>query len=51
MMAIIALGTFLGFKIDQWMENEIKGFTLGLMVFSVVISILYGVRILLKKKK
>jgi len=49
MMAIIALGTFLGFKIDQWMKNEFKGFTLGLMILSVIGSIVYGTRNLLKK--
>jgi F0F1-type ATP synthase assembly protein I len=49
MMTIIALGTFLGYKIDQWMENEFKGFTFGLMVFSVILSILYALRNLLKK--
>lgn len=49
MMAIIALGTFGGYKIDQWMNNEFKGFTLGLMILSVVISIIYGIRNILKK--
>jgi hypothetical protein len=50
MMAIIGAGTFGGYKIDQWMENEFKGFTLGLMIFSVVLAIIYGTRNLLKKK-
>ena len=49
MMVIIGMGTFLGFKIDQWMENEFKGFTLGLMTLSVVGAIFYGMRNLLKK--
>jgi F0F1-type ATP synthase assembly protein I len=49
MMGIIALGTFLGFKIDQWMKNEFKGFTLGLMILSVIGSVVYGTRNLLKK--
>jgi len=49
MMVIIGLGTFLGYKIDQWMENEFKGFTLGLMILSVVLAIFYGTRSLLKK--
>ncbi|SHF57207.1 Putative F0F1-ATPase subunit Ca2+/Mg2+ transporter [Mariniphaga anaerophila] len=49
MMAIIALGTFLGFKIDQWMNNEFKGFTLGLMILSVIGSVAYAIRNLLKK--
>ena len=50
MMGIIALGTFAGFKIDQWMENEFKAFTLALMIISVIAAILYGTRNLLKKK-
>lgn len=49
MMGIIALGTFLGFKIDQWMKNEFKGFTLALMILSVVGAIFYSLRNLLKK--
>lgn len=48
MMVIIGMGTFLGYKIDQWMENEFKGFTLGLMTLSVVGAIFYGIRNLLK---
>jgi hypothetical protein len=50
MMAIIGAGTFGGFKIDQWMKNEFKGFTFGLMIISVVLSLIYGTRSLLKKK-
>ena len=50
MMAIIGVGTFGGYKIDQWMKNDFKGFTLGLMIFSVVLAIVYGTRSLLKKK-
>lgn len=50
MMAIIAVGTFAGYKIDQWMDNEFKAFTLGLMIFSVILAIIYGTRNLLKKK-
>lgn len=49
MMAIIGLFTFGGYKIDQWMNNEFKGFTFGLMVFSVVVALIYGTRSLLKK--
>ena len=49
MMAIIGLGTFLGYKIDQWMENEFKGFTLGLMILFVIAAIVHGTRNLLKK--
>lgn len=50
MMAIIGIFTFLGYKTDQWMENEFKGFTLGLMVLGVIAALVYGTRSLLKKK-
>ncbi len=50
MMAIIGGFTFLGYKIDQWMENDFKGFTLGFAIFSVIAAIIYGTRSLLKKK-
>lgn len=49
MLAIIVAGTFGGYKIDQWMDNEVKVFTLVLMTLSVVLSILYGIRNFLKK--
>ncbi len=49
MMAIIVIGTFSGYKIDQWMENEFKGFTLALMILSVIGSVFYSTRNLLKK--
>ena len=50
MMVIIGIGTFGGYKIDQWMKNEFKGFTLGLMIFSVIVAIIYGTKSVLKKK-
>jgi hypothetical protein len=50
MMAIISAGTFAGYKIDQWMNNTFKGFTFGLMVVSVVLAIIYGLKNLLKNK-
>ena len=51
MMAIIGIGTFGGYKIDQWMSNNFMAFTLGLMVLSVILAIIYGTRSLLKKPK
>jgi hypothetical protein len=51
MMAIIGGGTFGGYKIDQWMSNSFKAFTLGLMVLSVILAIVYGTRSLLKNPK
>lgn len=48
MMAIIGGFTFLGYKIDHWMQNEFKAFTFGLMVLSVVVATIYGTKNLLK---
>jgi len=49
MMAIIGLGTFAGYKIDQWLKNDFKAFTFALVIVSVILSIIYGTRSLLKK--
>lgn len=49
MMGMIVLGTFLGFKIDGWLDNDFKIFTLIMMVLSVTGSVYYSVRNLLKK--
>ncbi len=49
MMAIIVLGTFLGFKIDRWLNNDFKIFTLIMMVLAVTGSVYYSIRNILKK--
>jgi len=49
MMAIIGIFTFAGYKTDQWLNNEFRGFTLGFMVVSVILAVLYGTKGLLKK--
>jgi F0F1-type ATP synthase assembly protein I len=48
MMGMIGIGTFLGYKIDQAMDNNFKWFTLFLMVFSVIGTVIYTIRKLLK---
>ncbi|HDR50894.1 MAG TPA: AtpZ/AtpI family protein [Mariniphaga anaerophila] len=48
MMAMMVAGTLLGYKIDQWMENETRWFTLVLMVLSVTGSVIYFIRKLIK---
>ena len=50
MMAIIGAGTYGGFKLDQWMKNEFKGFTLGFMILSVIAAVLYATKDILKRK-
>ena len=49
MMAIIGGFTFGGYKIDQWLQNDFKAFTFGLMIFSVVVALVHGTRGILKK--
>ncbi|VAW14839.1 hypothetical protein MNBD_BACTEROID01-1310 [hydrothermal vent metagenome] len=49
MAAIIVIGTWGGYKLDQWLNNEFKISTLVLMAVSVIISIIYGTKNLLKK--
>jgi hypothetical protein len=49
MMGMIVLGTFLGFKIDDWMGNDFRIFTLVLIVLSVTGSVIYAIRNFLKK--
>ncbi len=49
MAGIIGLGTLGGYKLDQWLGNEFKAFTLILMILSVIVSIIYGTKNLLKK--
>lgn len=49
MMAIMVGFTLLGHKIDYWLGNETKGFTLGLLIISVLIALMYGTRSMLKK--
>lgn len=48
MMAMMVAGTLLGYKIDQWLENEFRWFTLVFMVLSVIGSVIYFIRKLIK---
>lgn len=49
MLAIILLGVFGGYKLDQWLEFEFPIFTLLLSMLSVILAIYYAVKDLLKK--
>ena len=49
MAVIIGIGALVGYKIDQWMENDAEIFTIILIPLFVILSILYGIRNLLKK--
>jgi len=48
MIAIIDVSTFLGLKIEQWMTNQIRRFTLLFKVFSIIGAVYYFIRKLLK---
>jgi len=49
MITIIGLGTFLGYKIDQWLYMSFHLFLLIFIVLSVIGSILYAMRKFIKK--
>ena len=44
MVAIIAIGTFAGIKLDQWYPNEKDWFTIGFSFVSVIISVIFVIR-------
>jgi F0F1-type ATP synthase assembly protein I len=44
MIAIMAVGVFAGFKLDQWLKLDFPAFTLGLMILSVIGAIYYVMR-------
>ncbi|TND09457.1 MAG: amino acid ABC transporter permease [Bacteroidetes bacterium] len=50
MAAIIGLGTWLGIWLDGKMQNKFPGFTLGLMILSLIAALWYFIRDALKKK-
>jgi hypothetical protein len=51
MAVIIGLGTFGGYKIDQWLEFKFHIFTVVLALLSVVAAIYFAVKDLIKPKK
>ena len=44
MVAIMGIGTWLGWKIDGWVHTGFPAFTLVFMVFSVIGAIFYAIR-------
>jgi F0F1-type ATP synthase assembly protein I len=44
MIVIMGLGVFLGIKIDHWLNLSFPGFTLGLMILSVIGAIYHAIR-------
>ncbi|WP_299223646.1 AtpZ/AtpI family protein [uncultured Psychroserpens sp.] len=44
MFAIIAVGTFIGFKLDEKHPNTYNLYTLGCSLSAVIISIIYIIR-------
>jgi F0F1-type ATP synthase assembly protein I len=44
MIAIMAIGVWVGVKIDHWLELSFPAFTLGLMVLSVAGAIYHAIR-------
>ncbi|KOH44139.1 hypothetical protein NC99_31320 [Sunxiuqinia dokdonensis] len=48
MVTIMALGVFIGFKIDQWLDLSFPAFTLALMIISVIAAIYHAIKKFLK---
>ena len=46
--SMIAGGTFLGFKLDDWLGNDFRWFTLMLMILSVLGSVFYFIQKIIK---
>jgi hypothetical protein len=51
MMSIIAIGTFVGIKLDEKFPNEYDGYTLGLSLTSVIVSLIYVIRRIIAASK
>ena len=51
MAAIIAIGTFIGLKLDEHYPNEHDYFTLGCSLFSVLASIVYVIKRIIADSK
>jgi len=48
MIAIIGAGTFLGFKIDQWLNMSFHLFLLIFIILSVIGAVMYAMRDFIK---
>jgi F0F1-type ATP synthase assembly protein I len=48
MIAIMAVGVFAGYKIDEWLDLSFPAFTLGLMILSVIAAIYHAIKNFLK---
>lgn len=51
MIAIILVGTFVGVKLDEKFPNTHNGYTISLTLISVVISMVYVIRRVIKASK
>jgi len=48
MIAIMGIGVFIGYLIDDWLKLSFPAFTLGLMILSVVAAIYHAIKNFLK---
>lgn len=48
MIAIMAIGVFTGYKIDNWLDLSFPAFTFGLMILSVIAAIYHAIKKFLK---
>jgi len=50
MLAIILIGVFAGYKLDQWLVMKFKLFTILFTIFSVFIALYHAIKDLLNNK-
>jgi len=51
MIIIILAGAFGGKALDMWLEWHFPVFTVGLTIFAVILSVIYGMREIFKKNQ
>ena len=51
MVAIIAIGTFIGIKLDEKFPNSYNAYTLGVSLTSVIMSLVYVIRRIIAASK
>jgi len=50
MLAIILLGVFAGYKLDQWLGMKLKIFTIIFTILSVFVAMYFAIKDLLNNK-
>ncbi len=51
MFVIIAVGTYVGVKLDEYYPNDYKAFSISLSLFAVILSIIFVIRRIIAASK